>query len=89
MYTGCQWENLAIKTDPEGLPEIHYTRIYTKFRYWESSGSLAKIFENTVAVLYDRQLLDLSIIHGDGATTAPQRQPRKAVIILGSMDTST
>jgi hypothetical protein len=31
MQTGCQWENLAIKTGMDGLPEIHYSRIYTKF----------------------------------------------------------
>jgi hypothetical protein len=73
LNTGCQWENLAIKTDLDCLPEIHYTRIYSKFRYWVATGSLAKIFENTVMVLNERQLLDLSIIHGDGTTTTAKK----------------
>jgi hypothetical protein len=64
LHTGCQWENLAIKTDQDCLPEIHYTRIYSKFRYWVATGPLAKIFENTVMVINDRALLDLSIIQG-------------------------
>jgi transposase len=28
LYLGCQWEELPIEKTPEGLPEIHYTRIY-------------------------------------------------------------
>ena len=73
MHTGCQWENLAIKTNLERLPEIHYTRIDSKFRYWVTTGSLANIFENTVMVLKERQLLDLSMIHGDGTTTSAKK----------------
>jgi hypothetical protein len=34
---------------------------------------LAKIFENTVMVLNDRALLDLSIIHGDGTTMTAKK----------------
>jgi hypothetical protein len=63
MHTGCQWENLAIKTGMDGLTEIHYSRIYSKFRYWEATGLLANICASTVEVLNNKQLLDLSIIH--------------------------
>jgi hypothetical protein len=55
-------------TIPTDLTDIHYTRIYSKFRYWEATGSLAKIFENTVVVLNKRGLLDMSVVHGDGTT---------------------
>ena len=24
LYTGCQWKELAINKDSEGVPEIHY-----------------------------------------------------------------
>jgi hypothetical protein len=34
---------------------------------------LAKIFENTVMVLNERQHLDFSIIHGDGTTTSAKK----------------
>jgi transposase len=73
MHTGCQWENLSIKSNRDCLPEIHYTRIYSKFRYWVATGSFDKIFENTVRVLNKRQCLDLSIIHGDGTTTTAKK----------------
>jgi transposase len=32
LYTGCQWKELAIEKDTQGVPEIHYTRIYSAFR---------------------------------------------------------
>jgi hypothetical protein len=28
LYLGCQWKELPIKKNQDGLPEIHYTRIY-------------------------------------------------------------
>ena len=36
LYIGCQWKELPIEKDESGRPEIHYTRIYSVFRRWES-----------------------------------------------------
>ncbi len=44
LYTGCQWKELPIDKDNVGLPEIHYTRIYSVFRRWESAGCMRAIF---------------------------------------------
>jgi hypothetical protein len=48
-------------------------------RRWQADGSVDKIFSGTVPALHQDQLLDLSVIHGDGTTTAAKkgvRQPR-------------
>ena len=73
LYTGCQWKELPIEKNNEGLPEIHYTRIYMAFRRWEASGCLDEIFVNSVGKLHENNLLDTSIIHGDGTTTAAKK----------------
>jgi hypothetical protein len=36
LYIGCQWEELPIEKDSNGRPEIHYSRIYRMFRFWEA-----------------------------------------------------
>ena len=70
---GCQWKELPIEKDGSGNPEIHYTRIYVTFRRWESSGCLDAIFENSVLKLHQNGLLDTSVIHGYGTTTATKK----------------
>jgi transposase len=32
LYTGCQWQELAIKMDTQGVAETQYTRISSAFR---------------------------------------------------------
>jgi len=44
LYLGCQWEELPIRTGKDGRPEIHYSRIYRMFRYWEKHGCIDAIF---------------------------------------------
>lgn len=70
---GCQWKELPIEKDETGHPEIHYTRIYETFRRWESAGCMDAIFENSVLKLHQNGLLDTSVIHGDGTTTAAKK----------------
>ena len=65
LYTGCQWKELPIDKDNVGLPEIHYIRIYSVFRRWESAGCMRAIFAGSVFKLHHHGLLDTSIIHGD------------------------
>jgi transposase len=73
LHTGCQWKELAIEKTPEGLPEIHYTRIYRAFRRFEANGSFELIFVASVSRLNQEELLDITVIHGDGTTTAAKK----------------
>jgi transposase len=73
LYMGCQWKELPIEKDAKGRPEIHYTRIYGAFRRWQADGCFDMIFTVTVLRLHQANLLDVTIIHGDGTTTAAKK----------------
>ena len=73
LYLGCQWKEMPIETDRQGRPEIHYTRVYRAFRRWEAEGCIAAIFAGSVRKLHEDGLLDISVIHGDGTTTAAKK----------------
>ena len=73
LYLGCQWKELPIEKDQQGRPGIHYTRIYSAFRRWQAKGCLDAIFSGSVAALQEHGHLDLSVIHGDGTTTAAKK----------------
>jgi transposase len=73
LYLGCQWKELPIKNGQDGLPEIHYTRIYGAFRRYEAHGCFDAIFAGSVSLLHQRGHLDISVIHGDGTTTAAKK----------------
>jgi transposase len=73
LYLGCQWKELPIEKDANGRREIHYTRVWHAFRRWEADGCFDAIFEGTVLKLHHADLLDVSVIHGDGTTTAAKK----------------
>ncbi|MFX1767910.1 transposase [Paraburkholderia sp. A1RI-2L] len=73
LYMGCQWKTLPIDGNAQGLPEIHYARIYRIFRRWQAMGCIDSIFAGSVRRLHDDRLLDLTVIHGDGTTTAAKK----------------
>jgi len=73
LYMGCQWKMLPIERNAKGLPEIHHTRIYRMMRRWQADGSIDRIFAGTVHKLHQDQILELSVIHGDGTTTAAKK----------------
>ena len=73
LYMGCQWKMLPIEKNAEGRPEIHYTRIYRALRRWQADGCIDRIFAGSVRKLHQDGLLDLTIIHGDGTTTAAKK----------------
>ena len=73
LYLGCQWKELPIKTGPDGIPEIHHTRIYRMFRFWQWHGCFDAIFAGSVLKLHQNDLLDTRIVHGDGTTTAAKK----------------
>lgn len=73
LYLGCQWKELPIEKTKAGRPEIHYTRIYAAFRRYEAQGCFDAIFAESVLQLHQQELLDRSVIHGDGTTTAAKK----------------
>ena len=73
LYLGCQWKELPIEKDEAGRPEIHYTRIYGAFRRYEAHGCFDVIFAGSVSLLSLKGQLDISVIHGDGKTTAAKK----------------
>src|SRR6202165_5802477 len=73
LYMGCQWKELPIAKDGRGRPEIHYTRVYGVFRRWQADGCFDVIFTVVVLRLHQANLLDVTIIHGDGTTTAAKK----------------
>jgi transposase len=73
LYLGCQWKELPIQKDGEGRPEIHYTRIYSAWRRWEADGCIDAIFTGSVVQLHRDNRLDITVLHGDGTTTAAKK----------------
>src|SRR6201992_777400 len=73
LYMGCQWKELPIAKDRDGRLEIHYTRIYGAFRRWQADGCFEAIFAGSVLKLHQAELLDTTVIHGDGTTTAAKK----------------
>lgn len=73
LYLGCQWKELPIEKNKDGLPEIHYTRIYNAFRRFEAHGCFDAIFVESVLQLHHKEHLNISVIHGDGTTTAAKK----------------
>ena len=84
MHTGCQWYQLPIEKDPIGKPEISYSRLFRHFQRWIKTGFFDRVFEASVAKLAKESLLDTSVFHGDGTTTAA----KKGAIILAEVATS-
>lgn len=73
LYMGCQWKCLPIEKDASGEPEIHYSRVWRMLRRWQADGCFEAIFTDSVKRLHDDGLLDLTVIHGDGTTTAAKK----------------
>ena len=63
-------------SNPQGCsrePEVHHTNIFRIFKRWVKDGCFEKIFIGSVSNLFKAGLLDTSIIHGDGTTTAAKK----------------
>ena len=67
LHTGCQWEELPIAPSSEasGDPEISWWAVYYHFRKWSRDGSLARVWQHSIAVAADK--LDLSVLNLDGS----------------------
>jgi len=57
LYTGSQWKSLPIERLNDGSFEIHYSRIFNKYQYWNEDGSLERAFESSVLLLKENKLL--------------------------------
>ena len=73
IHTGAQWHCMPIEKEINGKPEIHFTNVYRIFQRWANDGSLLKVFGSIVKSLVQNNLLDTSILHGDGTTTAAKK----------------
>jgi transposase len=73
MHIGCHWEELPIRKDIFEKPEIHYTRIFRIFQRWLRDGCFDNIFTGSVYKLFENNLLDTDIIHGDDSTTTAKK----------------
>lgn len=73
MHIGCQWSNIPIDKDEKGNPEIHYTSIFKAFKFWVKKGCFDKIFASSVVRLFRTEMLDISVIHGDGTNTTAKK----------------
>jgi len=63
----------VIDKGPDGEPEIHYSCIYKQYAHWSRDGSIEKIFEGSVKRLFDKKMLNISILHGDGTNTVSKK----------------
>lgn len=73
LYTGEQWKMLPIEKGEDGAAEIHYTRVWAKWKQWVEHESIANIFFQSVRLLKDAGLLDLSLLHGDGSNVVSKK----------------
>jgi transposase len=73
LYLGCHWQELPIDKDDDGCSEIHDTRLYQAFWRWEADGCMEAIFAGSVMQLHHDRLRDITVIHGDGTTTAAKK----------------
>lgn len=73
LYTGVQWKELMIDRDEYGRPEVHYTSIFRWFKKWVNDGLFVRNFESSVCRLQDHNMLDTSILHGDGSDTVGKK----------------
>lgn len=65
---------LPIEKGPDGKPEIHYCRIWMKWKQWAEHGSIAALFYQSVNLLKERGHLDLSVLQGDGSNTISAKE---------------
>jgi hypothetical protein len=64
---------LPITKNADGNPEIHYANIHRAFAYLTKRGVFNAVFMGSLSRLHEAKLLDVSVIHGDGTTTAAKK----------------
>jgi len=75
LHTGIQWENLPIRNK-----ETSWQAVYDKHSRWSKDGSYEKLFTSSVSFLNSENLLDLSILHGDGSNVVAKKGVKESDI---------
>ena len=75
LHTGMQWNQLRTYHN-----EIHWTNVYKWHNRWSKNGSYRNLFETSVMILFEKNKLDLSILHGDGSNTIAKKGARELAI---------
>lgn len=75
LHTGIQWRELPIYRS-----EIHWSNVYRWHNKWSKDGSYQNLFESSVIFLKDKNMLDLSVIHGDGSNTIAKKGVTESII---------
>ena len=73
LHTGCQWHKLPIEKDTLGKPEISYIQVFKHCHQWILNHSILASFIASVESLNNNNLLDVSILHGDGTSTTAKK----------------
>jgi len=68
LHTGIQWNQLKIYHN-----EIHWSNVYRWHNRWSKDESYKNLFETSVITLFEKNKLDLSILHGDGSNTVAKK----------------
>lgn len=68
LHTGMQWNQLR-----PNRKEVHWSNIYKWHLRWSKDGSYRNLFETSVMTLFEKNKLDLSILHGDGSNTVAKK----------------
>ena len=80
LHTGCQWNRLLTFRH-----EISWSAVYQHHARWSKDGSYKNLFETSVATLFEKNKLDISVLHGDGSNTVA----KKGAMVLDTPDTNT
>ena len=65
LHTGIQWNQLKCK--------VRWNNIYRHHNKWSKDGSYQKLFVASVKQLNDSEILDLSVLHGDGSNAVAKK----------------
>ena len=79
LHTGIQWRQLKTYKN-----EIHWSNVYKRHNRWSKNGNYQRLFESSVELLSKKQLLDLSILHGDGSNAIAKKGAKE----LATRDTN-
>src|SRR3989338_2383989 len=73
MHTGCQWENVPIKINPDtGTREISHTSVWKWFDRWSGDKSFDRAFTGSVRLLHEKKKLRLSFALSDACAQNTQ-----------------
>lgn len=75
LHTGTQWNRLMTYRN-----ELCWTNVYKHHNRWSKDGSYERLFHSSVAFLSSENLLDLSILHGDGSNVVAKKGVKESDI---------